>query len=103
MKKFTKRVEDFTCTKCGTEVKGSGYTNHCPQCLWSQHVDKNPGDRAEECRGMMEPIGILISGQDTRIGFRCEKCGTEKIFSAAEHDNADALVQLSKKPWTPRV
>jgi hypothetical protein len=102
MKKFTKRVEDFTCAKCGAEVKGSGYTNHCPQCLWSKHVDINPGDRAEPCCGMMEPIGILIDGQDTRIGFRCIACGVEKIFSASEKDSADALVQLSKKPWTPK-
>ncbi|MBR6751902.1 MAG: RNHCP domain-containing protein, partial [Alphaproteobacteria bacterium] len=45
MKQFVKRVENFTCAHCGAEVFGNGYTNHCPKCLWSRHVDNNPGDR----------------------------------------------------------
>lgn len=45
MKHFTKTVEDFICAHCGTHVRGNGYTNHCPECLWSKHVDNNPGDR----------------------------------------------------------
>ncbi len=50
---FTRKVENFTCVVCGTEVKGNGYTNHCPECLSSLHVDINPGDRASECHGVM--------------------------------------------------
>ena len=57
-KKFTKRVEDFICEKCGTKNVGTGFTNHCFKCLWSKHVDINPGDRAESCQGMMEPFKI---------------------------------------------
>lgn len=40
-KNFTRVIEDFICENCGTEVKGNGYTNHCPKCLWSKHVDKD--------------------------------------------------------------
>jgi len=54
-KKFQRQKEDFVCGECGTTVSGTGYTNHCPQCLWSMHVDVNPGDRAAACGGMMEP------------------------------------------------
>lgn len=97
MKRFTKTVEDFTCAHCGAEVKGDGYTNHCPNCLWSRHVDKNPGDRAEKCRGMLEPIGLTITGSKTRIHFRCQKCGMEKVFDARESDNQAALIELSKR------
>jgi hypothetical protein len=31
------------------------YRNHCPACLWSKHVDVQPGDRAATCRGLMRP------------------------------------------------
>ena len=51
--RFTRVVEDFTCGQCGAAVTGDGYTNHCPLCLWSRHVDINPGDRAAECGGLM--------------------------------------------------
>ncbi|MEK7061411.1 MAG: RNHCP domain-containing protein, partial [Patescibacteria group bacterium] len=43
---FVKKIEDFVCKVCGTKVKGTGYTNHCPNCLYSLHVDEEvPGDR----------------------------------------------------------
>ena len=56
MKGFTKTVEDFNCAHCGAVVHGNGYTNHCPHCLYSRHVDNNPGDRLATCGGMMRPI-----------------------------------------------
>ena len=47
-KRFTKNDNGFICAHCGKEVEPLGYTsrNHCPFCLWSLHVDINPGDRA---------------------------------------------------------
>ena len=80
-KKFIKKVEDFVCEKCGDEVVGGGFTNHCPKCLWSKHVDINPGDRAEKCGGMMKPIGALKIGDSYSIIHQCEKCGFERIFN----------------------
>ena len=52
-KLFERNVEDFVCTVCGQQVEGNGYTNHCPKCLSSLHVDINPGDRASSCYGVM--------------------------------------------------
>ena len=55
---FQKKIENFTCGDCGAKVKGNGYTNHCPVCLWSKHVDVNPGDRQNICGGMMRPVAV---------------------------------------------
>ena len=48
----------FTCVHCGAEVKplhNGPVRNHCPVCLYSLHVDVQPGDRANDCRGPMAP------------------------------------------------
>ncbi len=91
-KKFQRTIEDFVCEKCGKQVKGSGYTNHCPNCLWSKHVDINPGDRAEECCGMMKPIGYnKIAGKE-KIIHQCIKCGFEKPNKIESGDNIEVLL-----------
>ena len=83
---FIKKIEDFTCLNCGQEVVGTGYTNHCPICLFSRHVDINPGDRAADCGGLMEPNKIeLISGQYI-ITHQCLTCRAQKRNKAAEED-----------------
>ena len=94
-KKFQRTKEDFTCEKCDHLVSGSGYTNHCPKCLWSKHVDINPGDRQAACHGLMEPVEVeLINGKYT-ITHRCILCGYEKRNKTAEDDNFDAIVTVS--------
>jgi DNA-directed RNA polymerase subunit RPC12/RpoP len=94
---FIKKTEDFICLHCGAEVKGTGYTNHCPHCLWSRHVDEAvPGDRASTCLGMMAPVGIEIKGQEYVIIHRCQKCGKAVKNKSAENDNFEALISLSK-------
>ena len=72
---FTRNKEDFICEHCGAHVAGNGYTNHCAKCLWSRHVDVEPGDRAADCGGMMEPVALIGSTPDYRIVHRCTKCG----------------------------
>src|SRR3990167_4839651 len=67
VKKFQRKIEDFVCENCGCGVKGDGYTNHCPKCLWGKHVDVNPGDREEECGGMMKPIRSFFKRGDSVI------------------------------------
>ncbi len=94
MKKFTKTEEDFACEHCGNEVKGSGFTNHCPQCLWSKHVDINPGDRLEECQGMMKPAAYHKIKDKERIILQCQKCGFEKPNKVEKEDSREALVKL---------
>ena len=51
MKNFTKIDEEFICENCGQKIAKLGYTcrDHCRYCLYSKHVDVNPGDRQEEC------------------------------------------------------
>jgi hypothetical protein len=71
-KRFTRRKEDFVCENCGEHVKSGGYTNHCPNCLYSKHVDINPGDRMSECRGMMRPAYLEKVSDGFAITFVCE-------------------------------
>lgn len=94
---FEKRVEDFVCARCHSAVKGTGYTNHCPACLWSQHVDNDPGDRAAECGGIMEPIKLEGSTGRYRILHKCILCGIERRVDTSDDDNTDALLALASK------
>lgn len=97
MKKFTKKKEDFICENCGKEIKGDGYTNHCPFCLWSKHVDVNPGDRLEECGGMMRPINAYIEKQEWILIHRCEICRVEKRNRIDAQDDFDQVIKLVKE------
>lgn len=94
-KRFQRRIENFVCEHCGAEVKGNGYTDHCPKCLWSKHVDINPGDRADACQGMMEPIGLEGSTPDYRIVERCERCNATRRISIAKEDDMQAVLKLA--------
>lgn len=94
---FQRRKEDFTCGTCGIAVRGSGYTNHCPKCLWSKHVDVHPGDRSETCGGMMEPVRVEGSSPHYRIVHRCEKCRTERIVDISSGDDMSAIISLAAK------
>lgn len=94
-KKFTKKQENFKCEMCSTEIKGSGYTDHCTNCLWSKHVDVNPGDRSSDCKGMMKPIKVWHDRSSFLIEYKCVKCGMKKKVKAAESDNKELLFNLS--------
>ena len=96
MSKFTRKVEDFICAHCGQEVKGNGYTNHCPHCLWSKHVDINPGDRSEECGGMMAPVAFEGNIKQYYVVQRCQSCGHERRNKLQDGDNLLALQQTGK-------
>lgn len=93
---FTRRTENFVCEHCGAEVIGTGYTNHCPKCLWSKHVDVDPGDRAATCRGMMEPIGVEIKGGEQIIRQRCLGCCITRNIKSASNDDQDSIIKLSR-------
>jgi Zn finger protein HypA/HybF involved in hydrogenase expression len=95
MKKFQRNKEDFICEKCGLEVKGSGFTNHCPNCLWSKHVDVNPGDRRANCGGMMEPFEAELKSKEYSIWHKCLKCGFKKKNKVSKGDNLDILADLN--------
>ena len=94
---FIKTVENFACEKCGIAVEGTGYTNHCPKCLWSKHVDVEPGDRRAKCRGMMAPQSVEGSSPEYRIIHKCERCGIERAVALSGDDDADAVVRLAQR------
>lgn len=96
MKKFNRQIENFTCEHCGSEISGNGYTNHCPHCLYSKHVDINPGDRAADCGGLMEPVDIEQKGGKFVIVHRCQKCGFIRRNKVQENDDFDAVLRISR-------
>ena len=99
---FTEIDEEFTCENCGKHVQKLGYScrNHCPYCLHSKHVDVNPGDRAEQCKGILRPISVeLDSKKGYVIVFKCQKCGAIRKNKAAEDDNMDLIIDLSSKQY----
>jgi hypothetical protein len=92
--KFTRLREDFDCLHCGARVRGDGYTNHCPRCLWSRHVDVRPGDRESDCGGPMEPIGALYESGRTVVVQRCQKCRHTRRNRTARNDSRNAVLAL---------
>jgi hypothetical protein len=97
-KKFQRTKEDFTCERCSFFVRGNGYTNHCPQCLWSKHVDVNPGDRQATCQGLMEPVEVESKGNEYIILHHCVLCGFEKRNKSSKDDNFETILEISSHP-----
>ena len=92
---FQRQTEDFDCENCGLHVKGNGYTNHCPRCLCSKHVDVNPGDRASECHGLMHPMTYEYKNGSEYIVHECCKCHHIRRNKVCLNDSRDAVIALS--------
>ncbi|HET7037308.1 MAG TPA: RNHCP domain-containing protein [Thermomicrobiaceae bacterium] len=93
-------ADTFRCKHCkrlvGPTLSGGRHRNHCPVCLYSRHVDgKTPGDRASDCRSLMEPIGVFIrpSGEQVVV-HRCLGCDLERYNRVAADDNPLAVMRL---------
>ena len=95
-KKFQRRIENFVCEKCGADIHGNGYTDHCPNCLWGKHVDVHPGDRMSHCGGRLKPIRVELDHGKNIIMYRCEKCGHKFRVKSTENDNFEALLKINK-------
>ena len=97
MKKFTMIDEKFKCENCGITVNKLNYTarDHCPQCLYSKHVDIMPGDRQNNCLGLMMPINIEKYKNTYKIIYKCLKCGQIHKNIMANDDNYDLIINLS--------
>ena len=102
-KRFTKNDNGFICKNCGREVLPLGYTsrNHCPFCLCSLHVDINPGDRANDCGGILRPIK---AEPDPKKGYviihKCDRCGAVVRNKAAHEakiqpDDTSLIIKLT--------
>ena len=98
IKKFQRRIEDFDCERCSALVKGDGYTNHCPKCLWSKHVDVNPGDRAADCGALMEPVALEVASPEYTLVHRCVRCRHEKRNKLDAQDDMDAVMLIIAHP-----
>lgn len=94
---FQRTIENFVCENCKTSVKGDGYTNHCHKCLWSRHVDVNPGDRKEKCRGMMKPVDVVSKNGKFSIVHKCLLCNREAKNSVSKNDDWNAVTTASKE------
>ncbi len=94
---FKRKIEDFICENCGEKNIGTGYTNHCKKCLWSKHVDINPGDRAEKCCGMMKPSEVDFKGGEHSVVHKCEKCGFERKKILGKNDDFGAILDTVGK------
>ena len=97
MKKFNMIDENFKCLNCGYEVDKLNYTarDHCPECLYSLHVDNMPGDRANSCMGLMKPVGIEKYKNTYKIIYRCNKCNLIHKNIMAIDDNYELIIKLS--------
>ena len=101
MKKFNELDENFICENCNTKVQKLIYSSrdHCPNCLYSKHVDINPGDRLNECKGMLKPIGIEKFKNTYKIIYKCEKCKKEHKNIIANDDNFETILNIMKKNY----
>lgn len=91
--------EPFKCRRCkafiGAPPSGGRHRNHCPACLCSLHVDlKTPGDRACECRSLMEPVGTAFRRGDQLVVHCCLGCGVQRHNRIAADDNPLLLMRL---------
>jgi len=97
MKRFNMIDEGFICENCNKKVEKLNYTarDHCPFCLYSKHVDINPGDRKNSCLGLLEPIKIEKFKDTYKIIYRCKKCNVLHKNIVAVDDNFDLIIKLS--------
>ncbi|MBT3181914.1 MAG: RNHCP domain-containing protein [Deltaproteobacteria bacterium] len=111
-KRFKVINEGFKCENCAVDVpstSGSTPRNHCPYCLYCKHVDINPGDRANTCKGLMKPIGVYTHAKkEYVILHQCQKCGGRVKAKAIlgdgnASDNFDIILKLSSMPIDEQV
>ena len=97
-------ANSFRCGHCRLDVPadavGTTHRNHCPNCLWSRHLDDDtPGDRAAECGSLMEPIAITVRGDgEWVLVHRCTGCDEVHLNRSAGDDNPLLLVRLAVRP-----
>lgn len=96
----TEADQAFRCVHCkqfiGAPITGGKHRNHCPNCLWSRHVDARvPGDRRSDCHAAMEPIGRIVrrNGEQVLV-HECRGCGKHDPNRIAADDNPLLLMRL---------
>ncbi|MBR1884648.1 MAG: RNHCP domain-containing protein [Clostridia bacterium] len=94
---FVKKDEEFVCINCKKKVEKLKYTSrdHCNYCLHSIHVDITPGDRKNECKGLLVPIYVESKGSKDKIVYRCKKCGKEVRNIVAIDDSKEEIYNIA--------
>jgi hypothetical protein len=94
----------FKCGHCkqfiGAPISGGRQRNHCPNCLYSRHVDDSmPGDRKSTCGSLMKPIGVMMrrNGELVLI-HECVGCGKQDPNRIAADDNPVLLEEIPVVP-----
>ena len=83
----------------GGKPAGAQHRNHCPNCLTSLHLDNEPGDRAADCGGQMEPVAVWVrKGGEWAIIHRCRLCGKLTSNRIAADDNPMLLMSIAMTP-----
>ena len=97
MKRFTMKDEEFICENCHSNVEKLNYTarDHCPYCLYSKHIDINPGDRQNTCLGLLKPISIEKFKNTYKIIYKCQKCNQIHKNIMATDDDYNKIIELS--------
>lgn len=97
MKRFNMVDENFICENCGNNVEALKYSarDHCPKCLYSKHLDILPGDRMNNCMGLLKPIGVEKYKDTYKIVYKCLNCNKEHKNIMASDDNYDLIIDLS--------
>jgi RNHCP domain len=82
------------------DAPGTRHRNHCPNCLWSRHLDATvPGDRGAGCGGSMEPLAICVRDDgEWALVHRCRGCAVMRLNRIAGDDNPLVLMRLAVRP-----
>lgn len=94
---FVKNDNEFICKNCGKKVEKLKYTSrdHCNYCLCSLHIDITPGDRANDCKGLLVPINVIETAKKGKvIVYKCTKCGKTLKNIAALDDDSDKIYKV---------
>lgn len=99
-----RQPDTFRCGNCRLDVSmrapGTAHRNHCPNCLWSRHLDDDrPGDRDAECGSLMEPIAMAVRGDgEWVLVHRCRGCDELHLNRTAGDDNPLMLLRVAVLP-----
>lgn len=98
---FQKNNVSFVCLNCGKDTPPhlSSSRDHCIYCLYSLHVDVNPGDRMNNCMGLLKPQGLRIKNGKQQIVYRCETCHELEFCIIAPDDNREEIIRLGSLKW----
>lgn len=106
MKNFNKNDNSFICINCGFLVEKLNYSSrdHCNNCLCSLHVDNMPGDRQNDCRGLLIPIDLEYNQKKGYvITYKCNKCGEIKKNKVAVDDNKTNINKIANKTYNYKI